>query len=34
MLYYTIAEDGSEIVLVAKEGNVRADVVFQRLKID
>ena len=32
MLYYTIAEDGSEIVLVAKEGNLRADVIFQRLK--
>ncbi len=34
MLYYTIAEDGSGIVFVAKEGNLRADVIYQRLKTD
>ena len=34
MLYYTIAEDGSEIVFVAKEGNLRADVIYQRFKTD
>ena len=34
MLYYTIAEDSSEIVFVAKEGKLSADVIYQRLKTD
>ena len=33
-LYYTIAEDSSEIVFVAKEGKLSADVIYQRLKTD
>ena len=34
MLYYTIAEDSSEIEFVAKEGKLSADFIYQRLKTD
>ena len=32
LLHYFIAEDGSEIVFVAKEGRMRAEFIYQRLE--